>query len=186
MAKVKNLPASRQGSKTKKQKVPHPSRFFRFIASFGVLLFLSIALFPSFLEKNSFDQARENLLKNPKDQQAHLLLANEFLKNNQLEQTKKELDLAQQDNNSKVLGANPSTDNIWARWKDLNPVEVQREIIKWEGFMTQNPTYFYGWLILARDYYKINQPDKAEEAMNQARNLDPNSPDLQEFVKMIR
>ena len=55
----------------------------RYGAPAGVALLVIITIYSLFAPKDQFQLAKERILKNPNDLEAHLILAEEFLKNNQ-------------------------------------------------------------------------------------------------------
>jgi tetratricopeptide (TPR) repeat protein len=62
----------------------------------------------------------------------------------------------------------------------------QREIADWEKIVAEKPDFRDGWLQLAAAYLENGNQEKAQEALNHARNLDPNNnqmPVLEDFLK---
>lgn len=51
---------------------------------------------------------------------------------------------------------------------------IQKEIKEWEEVVRETPTYRDGHLKLATLYWKINEDQKAKEAINKAKEIDPN------------
>lgn len=169
----------------------------RYGAPAGVALFLLITIYSFFLPKDQFQLAKERILKNPNDLEAHLILAEEFLKNNQLEETERELVIAQklQSNNqqygnianeTRVLGFSSRVDELWLKWREENPQEIRKMIADWEKFVSENPTYRDGYLRLALYYSKLGQTEKARENLNHALELDPNYEPAKELEEIIR
>lgn len=166
----------------------------RYGAPAGVTLFLLITIYSFFLPKDQFQLAKERILKNPNDLEAHLVLAEEFLKNNQLNETERELLTAQKlqkSNNvamqqSKVLGFSSKLETLWSRWQEENPQELKKLIAKWEKFVEENPTYRDGYLRLALYYFKLGENDKVEANLNQALKLDPNFEPTLKLQQILR
>lgn len=161
---------------------PVAARASRYGAPAGVGLLLLIVAYSLLLPKDRFQQAKEAVLKNPNDFQARLVLAEEFLKNNDLQKAEKELLSAQSTinnpqltmNNQKVLGLSTKLEELWNQWRSENPEEIKKEIAKWEEFLAHNPTYRDGYLQLTLLYFKLDQKDKAQESLQKALDLDPN------------
>ena len=61
--------------------------------------------------------------------------------------------------------------NEYAKWQ-RTPIEA--EIKQWEEVVEKTPTYRDGYLKLATLYWKLRQDDKAKEAINRAKEIDPN------------
>lgn len=175
----------------------YASRASRFGAPAGVALFLLITIYSFFLPKNQFQLAKERILKNPNDLEAHLILAEEFLKNNQLEETERELVIAQklQSNNqqysnianeTQILGFSSGVDELWQKWQEENPQELKKLIAKWEKFVEENPTYRDGYLRLALYYFKLGENDKVEANLNHALKLDPNFEPTKQLQQILK
>jgi tetratricopeptide (TPR) repeat protein len=55
-------------------------------------------------------------------------------------------------------------------------IQTQRqEIVNWEKIIAEKPDFRDGWLQLAAAYAEAGNKEKAQEALNQAKNLDPNN-----------
>lgn len=201
---MKNLPADKARYKGKKPPVwwenkiertrsflkPYAARASRFGAPAGVSLLILITLYSLFSPKDRFQLAKEKILKNPNDLEAHLILVEEFLKNNQLNEAEKELSAAniiQQttNNREKVLGLTSKLDELWQKWQEENPKELEKLITDWEKFVSENPTYRDGWLRLALYNFKLGDKEKAKDSLNQALKLDPNFETSRELRKAI-
>lgn len=61
--------------------------------------------------------------------------------------------------------------NEHAKWQ-RSPIEA--EIKQWEEVVAKTPTYRDGYLKLATLYWKLRQDDKAKEALENAKEIDPN------------
>lgn len=106
---------------------------------------------------------------NPDDVEAHLQMAEVFLKNNQYQEAENELRQFQ------VLGVTTSKFGQLLEQKFLqNPNDIKRLINAWEKITTDKPDYRDGWLQLAFLNYKIYEDTKAKECLAKALELDPN------------
>jgi len=166
---------------------PRASRLGAFL---GIILLLGIIAASSLLPKDRFQEAKEQVLKNPQDSAAHLILAEEFLNNNEIDKAQKELlaaqqyspakrDLASPDNLSsqpKVLGVTSKIEELWNRWREQNPQAIEKEIAKWQEFVLKNPTYRDGYLRLALYYQRLKYLEEARVNLAKALDLDPNFP----------
>lgn len=157
----------------------------RFGAPAGVALMAFLIFYSLFLPKNRFQLAKERLVKNPRDFEAHLVLAEEYLKNSQVEQAEKELLLAQNSfqakttfnqENSLVLGeeSNLKWEELWQRKIQTNPEDIKKLIIYWEKIVAEKENYRDAYLQLALLHYQLFENEKAQEYLNQALELDPN------------
>ncbi|PIU03447.1 hypothetical protein COT44_03315 [Candidatus Shapirobacteria bacterium CG08_land_8_20_14_0_20_39_18] len=162
-----------------------------------VFLFLLIIAFTSlyslFLPKTRAELAKQQLINNPNDIPAHLVLAEEFLNNNQLEETQKELvvvdnlnkQLAQTEQKSNVLGISSVVNGLWTKWQEANKTELEKLVLKWRGIVADNLNYRDGYLRLAIYYFRLGDDQKAKENLNIALKLDPNfepAKNLQKFI----
>ncbi|MDO8551464.1 MAG: hypothetical protein Q7S03_02180 [bacterium] len=217
MAKVKNLPAGSQELKNKKTKrqnkdippkkfeswfenkigrirgvlEPHASRASRLIILISALIFVFITFYSSTLPKNRFEQTKEMLLRNSEDKRAHLLLAEEFLKNNQLGQVKKELEIvgrlhAEGESQQKVLGLSSQLSDLWQKWQNQDPEELKKKVGDWENIISQTPSYRNGYLELTLLYFKLGEKDKARESLGKALELDPNYEAAREIKTQLK
>jgi len=172
---------------------PYAARAARYgtLAVVSILLLFTLSSF--FLPKNRFQLAKERVLRNPKDLEAHLILAEEFLKNNQLDEAGRELREAerlqrlndQKMEQSKVLGLNSRFEELYLRWQEENPRELEKLIKKWENIVSENPTYRDGYLYLALYYLKEDNKEKAIDNLSKAIALDPNHESIKEIEKLI-
>ena len=55
----------------------------------------------------------------------------------------------------------------------------------WQAFLKKNPSYLPGWLELAKIEVQLEDIDNAKEALNKAREIDPNSELLKETAKKL-
>lgn len=159
-----------------------------FLFTLATFLFL---VFPSFLlPKDPFQKLKDLVLKNPNNTEAHLSLASEFLKNNQLQEAEKEFiiiaDLEQRkNNNSNVLGSDTKLQELIMSWQEQNPVEIRKKIVKWEQIVSDFPTLRDGYIYLSYYYYKLGQKGIAEEYLQKALSLDPNYEPSKELQKSL-
>ena len=187
MAKVKKKTKTKKELKpwledkikaARKLAKPYASRASRYGAPAGVALTIILVTTSLFLQKSPFQFAKERLVKNPYDFEAHLILAEEYLKNNQLEEAEKELLLAQEleIEDNQILGkrTSASLDELWQRKKEANPEEIKELIQSWEKILAEKPNYRDGYLQLALLYYKLYEDEKAAEYLQEALIIDPN------------
>jgi len=61
----------------------------------------------------------------------------------------------------------------------------QNIIAAWEQILEERPDYRDGWIQLAATYYKINQIEKARQALSKAKALDPTNEVILNFEKLL-
>lgn len=142
----------------------------------GVVLVILLIALSFFLPKNQFQQAKERLVRNPKDFEAHLMLAEEYLKNNQLDEAEKELLLAEK---------NLQSNQLWQKKMESSPEEIRILIGGWEKIVAEKPNYRDGYLKLALLYYKLYENEKAREYLQKALELDPNFKPARKLEKIL-
>ncbi len=62
----------------------------------------------------------------------------------------------------------------------------QGDIIYWEGFVKENPSYIAGWLELAKSYYKAGDLMLTLSALQSAEKIDPNSEELKNLKGRLK
>lgn len=162
----------------------------RWGAPAGVALIIFLLIGSFFLPKNSFQQAKQSLLRNPNDFQAQLILVEELLANNQFEEAEKMLLLAQNQinlSNNQVLGeqTNPRLKELWQRKYYSDPEDIRRLIAAWEKIIKEKTGYRDGYLQLAYLHYKLYENEKAKEYLEKAIELDPNYELARELKKIL-
>lgn len=136
------------------------------------LLLVCFSLFIIFLSlarTNPFEEAKRSLARHQNDFDAHLVLAKEFLKNNQIEEAEKELFLIRQ-----IDPDHPRYKKLWQQKLESQPQDIARLIDGWEKILAVKPDYRDAHLKLAILYYKIGETEIARFHLNEALNLDPN------------
>lgn len=162
----------------------------RWGAPAGVALIIFLLIGSFFLPKNSFQQAKQSLLRNPNDFQAQLILVEELLANNQFEEAEKMLLLAQNQinlSNNQVLGeqTNPQLEELWQRKYYSDPEDIKKLITIWEKIIKEKTGYRDGYLQLAYLHYKLYENEKAKEYLEKAIELDPNYELARELEKIL-
>jgi tetratricopeptide (TPR) repeat protein len=182
LGKVKLWLGNKTATARKVAEHPAARTAARFSAPAGVafLAFLIISSF--FLTKDKFQLAKEQLIKNPNDFEAHLILAEEYLKNNQVEEAEKELLLAQGNTDKSDL----KWKALWQKKQTLKPEDLQDLIKKWEKIVTEKPDYRDGYLQLAFLHYKLFENKKAKEYLAKALAIDPNFEAARELEKLLQ
>lgn len=150
---------------------------------FGVILaasFIFFSLISFFWPKNPFQLLKEKIVKSPYDYEAHLQLAEVYLRNNQYQKADNEL------SQLKVLGASTSKFSQLLTQKLLqSPADIKRLIAAWEKIMAEKPDYRDGYLQLAYLNYKIYEDEKAKTYLAKALALDPNFVPARELENII-
>lgn len=162
----------------------------RWGAPAGVALIIFLVIGSLFLPKDSFQQAKDNLLKNPHGFQAQLVLVEEFLANNQFEEAERALLLAENQiyqATNQVLGeqTNPQLEELWQRKYYSDPEDIEKLITAWEKIIEEKPNYRDGYLQLAYLHYKVYENNKAKDYLKKAIELDPNYKLARELEKIL-
>lgn len=190
MAKGKNLKKPRfKTTKVQPKKLTERRAYRtakRYAGPAGVALLIILIGYSLFLPKNQFQQAKEHLVQNPNDFQAHLILAQEFLKNNQFKQAEKEL-LAIQASSTQVLGEdnNFNLERLWQKKHYSDPKDIRQLIAGWEKVVVEKPDYRDAYLQLAWLHYQIFENEKAKNYLQKALILDPNYESAHALQKII-
>lgn len=163
----------------------------RWGAPAGVALVVLLVIGSLFLPKNSFEQAKHSLLRNPDDFQAQITLAEELLANNQFEEAEKALLLAETQiyqATNQVLGeqTNPQLEELWQRKYYSDPEDIKKLIAAWEKIIEEKPNYRDGYLQLAYLHYRLYENERAKEYLEKAIELDPNYEPTKELEKLLQ
>ena len=143
-------------------------------------LLIFLITYSLFLPKNQFQQTKERLVKNPNEFEAHLILAKEFLENNQFEKAEKELLMVQgQKPNSKLK-------NLWIKKHYSDSKDIKKLIQAWESTRAEKPDYRDAYLHLAWLHHQTYEDQKAKEYLEKAIELDPNFEPTLKLQKIIR
>lgn len=152
-------------------------------------IFLIILLVSQLLPKDAFQKAREKVLRNSQDNQSHLVLAEQFLKTNQIKETQKELLLVEKLNkeapNSKILGTDSQFQEIFNSWQQQDPEEIKKLIKQWQKVVKETPSYRDAWLYLAFYSYKLDQKEEASSYLKKALEIDPFYSPSQELEEIL-
>lgn len=65
-------------------------------------------------------------------------------------------------------------------------LKTDRETVQaWEQILEERPDYRDGWIRLAAAYYKLGDKEKARQALQKAKQLDPTNPTIINFEKLL-
>jgi len=65
-------------------------------------------------------------------------------------------------------------------------IQAQRqEIASWEKIVEEKPNFRDGWLQLAAAYAEVGNKEKAQEALNHAKVIDPNNENILSLEKLL-
>lgn len=168
----------------------------RWGAPAGVALVVFLLISSFLIPKDSFQEAKEKLLRNPNDFQYQIALSEEFLKNNQLEEAERALLLAQRNkqltmNNKQFTGGvlgeedNSKLAELWQKKYYSDPKDIKQLIVAWEKIIEEKTSYRDGYLQLAYLHYKLYENEKAKEYLEKALELDPNYEPTKELERII-
>lgn len=171
--------------KITKPQAKRLQRLTKKFGSLGIVTLIAGSLITSFfLPKDKFQLTKERLIKNPNDLEAQLILAKEFLKNNQFEEAEKILKIAQFNPQSPIYKS--EIEKLWQKKHYSDPKDIKILIKSWEEIIEKYPNYRDGYLQLAYLYAKISQKEKSKEVLNKALELDPNFEVSQKLEKFLR
>lgn len=150
---------------------------------FAILIILSFLLFNFLTLKTPLDNLKSLLLEKVADSKVHLIFADLFLKNNQLDQAKKELLFTLQfsPNEQSILRKLDEVEKI-----ERQPEEIRKEIQKWEKIILEKPNYRDGYFKLAVLNYQIYQDIEAKKYLSKVLELDPNFEPAKKLSQQIK
>lgn len=61
----------------------------------------------------------------------------------------------------------------------------QEEISQWEQIVSEKPDYRDGWLQVANLYYQNNEKQKAKDALQMVKQIDPNNDIISTLEKLL-
>lgn len=144
-------------------------------------LLLGIQIKALFLPKSEFEEAKERVLKKTNDFKAHLILAEELLKNNRLEETERELNTI----SNNQMRATSKLEELWQEKQENDPQDLEILTQRWQEILQQKPDYRDGWLKLSLYLIKVGKINEAQEALEKAKELDPNYEVIKEIENLI-
>jgi len=141
--------------------------FFTIAFTFFSGFLLINILFSSSPYHNSINLVKANF----GDPQSHFLLAQEFLKNNDLVKARQEVLVG--------LMVSPGNSDLLEQLKLVEtfihkPRDIASEISKWRAIVLDKPDYRDGYFRLAVSYYQIFDEEMAKRNVLKALELDPN------------
>ena len=92
-------------------------------------------------------------------------------------------DLAKKSNG--VLGVQANAENTESNSASLIGAD-NADITFWSKIVEENPTYRDGWIRLAVGHYEDGDIDKAIEALDKAKEIDPNNETVKSLEKIIQ
>jgi hypothetical protein len=67
----------------------------------------------------------------------------------------------------------------------VNIKNLEKQYSFWNSFLKDNPTYFDGWIELYKIDNQLNKINEANNALEKAHNINPNSPTLIKILNSI-
>lgn len=151
-----------------------------------LVMFLSFRLISFALPFSPFEKAKRDLLINPNNVSARLVIIDELLKNNQFVEAKRELSAVESIGiSSSVLGTSSWLDELLTKYKESDPVEINKLINSWEIVVAQNPGYRDGFIKLSVYYYKLDNMVTAKKNLEKAKLIDPNFEAIKQLETII-
>jgi tetratricopeptide (TPR) repeat protein len=196
MVRVQKKLKKQLSSVKRSNKIQAAKNTWAHAAPLGLALIVIFLGYSLLLSKDRFQQAKERLVSNPNDFEAHLVLAEEYLNNHQFSRAEKELLLAEnslsldstsyQTEGGDVLGiSNYLIERLWQRKNEEDPQEIKGLIREWENIVAIRPDYRDGYLRLALYHYKLSENKEARANLQKALDLDPNNEVTKEIEKIL-
>lgn len=148
------------------------ARIFKLVFFTLTFAFISGFLFINILFSVSTQQTSKSyVMSNFNDPHSHFLLAQEFLKNNDLIKARQELLVG--------LMVSPGNSGLLEQLKLVEtlihkPRDIASEIIKWRKIVLDRPDYRDGYFRLAVSYYQVFDEEMAKRNILKTLELDPN------------
>jgi len=143
----------------------------------GVILLFGLLITSLLLPKDQFQTTKEAVVKNPRQTENYLHLADQLLDRHQFAEAEKII---------QVLGeSDVSLEALQQKKATLDPREIQKLIDRWEAILAEKPDYRDGYLQLAKLYWQIFNQDAAQANLQKALELDPNYLPALELQKII-
>lgn len=162
-------------------------------AVLGLLVFFLATLL--IYQPSGFDQAKSAVMFSPNDLSSHLLLAQQYLAQGNMEAVERELTLAESLSRrpassfslpaSSVLGASLSPLKILEKIK-AEPQRINQEISFWEKVIAEKPGFRDAYLQLAVLNYQIYETQKAKAYLEKAKALDPNFEAAKKLEELLK
>lgn len=170
-----------------KARLPQINRFFsaKFIKIIGKVAFLSLILLFFLYNLISLPISAQRLSFSNMDRSSkpHLLLAEEFLANNQLEMAEKEF-LQVQELEPENLYVREQINSIDNQMKKIS--QLEKEISNWESLLEKRLNYRDAYLELVMLHFQLKRVETARDYLEKARELDPNFPLTKELEKILK
>lgn len=153
---------------------------------FLLFLIFFLLIFSLFGPKNQVELAKQRLSQG-EDFESRLVLAEEFLRANDLAGAERELLAASRlESQKKVLGASSRLAALWQQKRARDPEEIRAEIRRWEKVLAGQPGYRDALLRLALYHYLLGNRDEAKEYLDRALKIDPNFNPAKNLEKFLQ
>ena len=150
-------------------------------APVGIAFLFLLIIGSLFLPKNSLQQAKEKLLDNPNDFESYLIIAEEFIDNNQFVEAEHVLQLAQS-----IQTNNQNLEKLWQKKYYSDPQDIRRLINAWKKVANEKPDCRDCYFQLAILHTKLYQDEKAREYLSCVLDLDPNFEPAKKLEKILK
>lgn len=143
------------------------------LTPFLAVLILLFTLGSFLIKTDLANKAKEQLLANPDNPEAHLALAEEFLTNNQFSQAEKELRWLQKQANNLTAEQQAQLHWLWQKRNYTDPTAIRESIFTWEKIVQEKPNYRDAWLQLAFLHYLLKEDRQALSTLERVLEIDP-------------
>ncbi|MBP8591082.1 hypothetical protein KBI33_01275 [Candidatus Shapirobacteria bacterium] len=142
----------------------------------SVLLLALFVISFSLAPRGRFYEAKREIIRNPQNFSAHLVLLDELILAGEFEKAEKEISFLEE-NYFKLK--EEERERFWQKnlafWEE-NPTRQEKLIENWQKFLEKNPDYKMGWLTLAYYQQKATKEDEVKFSLQKAYELDPGLP----------
>jgi len=142
----------------------------------SVLLFALLVISFFLAPQGRFYEAKREIIRNPQNFSARLILLDELILASEFEKAEKEISFLEE-NYFKLKGE--EREQFWQKnlafW-EKNPAKQEELIKNWQKFLEKNPDYKIGWLALAYYQQKAGNANEVNLSLQKAYELDPGLP----------
>lgn len=179
---------------------PHAQKLFNFFGNYlrryfrrlwnelvllSPLILLAVLLLNLQIPKTAFEVQKEESLYHPKNPTSHILLASQLAHTNQFQEAEQELNQAislvssplekeKLENQLEIIGQ-----------KRAEPKRLQSEIIFWQKFLLQYPTFRDAYLKLSILNWKLYRPFESQKFLHSALSIDPNNESIRKIKSTL-
>lgn len=153
---------------------------------FFLPLFLITVIFTNlFIEKSTFQSAKENILLNKNPGDSHAELGKQFLQSNQIDLAKLEFDTALSLTQSPKVRSEIQLYQLQINKIGREPRKIVDEIIHLQKFADMNPDYRDAYLQMAIFNWKLQRNFAALKNIESVLEIDPNNKTARRLLEQV-